>query len=187
MTWDVAIASTDYFQIVIKDLKNLLDCSRISSRRATIPNTPVTADQGPTSAGRAWTSTGRRPPVADRQLHAPQSGVYYLQVTRIRPPCGGPTQPGTYLFRSSSLQVVCSTGTFGRLQRIRQPFYTPGVAYRRERPSNQADGNSCCRNALAMPYYELSVEVRGPTLSSISITAGDPMVGKSSNTGSPPG
>ena len=78
-----------------------------------------------------------------------QSGTYYLQVTRIRDdqPVRRGSSPGWSLLISYNL----SPGV---------PYYLPVYA---------AGANSeGLRNAF--PYYELSVEVRGPTLTSIALT-----------------
>ncbi len=75
-----------------------------------------------------------------------QSGTYYLQVTRIRD-----DQP---VFREAEGWSITFDDTSGG--REKQPVYAASVL-------KQAG----LRNAF--PYYEISVEVRGPTLSSATI------------------
>ena len=78
-----------------------------------------------------------------------ETGVYYLQVTRIRDdqPVRRGSSPGWSLLISYNL----SPGF---------PYYLPVYA--------KAANKEGLRNAF--PYYELSVEVRGPTLTSIALT-----------------
>ena len=75
-----------------------------------------------------------------------QSGVYYLQVTRVRD-----DQPVWRTGKGWSLLIEDTSG----LTKY-QPVY-----------ASSANKSSGVRNA--MPYYEISVEVRGPTLRSIEI------------------
>ena len=114
-----------------------------------------------------------------------QSGVYYLQVTRMhddKPVWGSDTAEGTQEPTYSD-QICCRTGSLG------DNWYIPLAGYDTDdsgsvepgpfdidendlptyRPMlNQAGLAPKLRGAL--PYYEISVEVRGPMLSSISIT-----------------
>ena len=80
-----------------------------------------------------------------------QSGTYYLQVTRIRDdqPVRRGSNPGWSLLISHDSSE--SPGVYHYL-----PVYAAGA---------NSEG---LRNAF--PYYELSVEVRGPTLTSIALT-----------------
>ena len=76
-----------------------------------------------------------------------QSGTYYLQVTRIRD-----DQPGYSSALGWSL-VLSDNGSPG--QELYMPVYAAGA---------NSEG---VRNAF--PYYEISVDVRGPTLTSIAL------------------
>ena len=80
-----------------------------------------------------------------------RSGIYYLQVTRIRD-----DQPVYRDGEGGWSLVMSAAGSFGR---VYMPVYAKYAAKSQELRS-------------ALPYYEISVEARGPTLTSIRF-AGD--------------
>ena len=191
LTWDVANWN-EYFQVVTH-LKPLLGAAHFfpaGSQYRTMCELALAQGTGLNVCGHGLDVTKDK----GRQLRTAsftptQSGVYYLQVTRVfdEAPVWGPdtaegTQEPTY-----SDQICCRTGSLG------DNWYIPLAGYNSydnpTQPHPEVDdidendlptyrpmlntGLLLGRNGrMAMPYYELSVEVRGPTLKEISITAG---------------
>ena len=192
LTWDIEDWNT-YFQVVTQ-LKPLLDNAHLfpsGSQYRTMCELALSEGTGLNVCGHGLDVTKDK----GRQLRTAsftptQSGVYYLQVTRVfdEAPVWGPDTGGSQEATRQN-QVCCRTGDLSDSLR----WYIPLAGYNShanpEQPWPEVDdidendlptyrpmlntGLLLGRNGrMAMPYYELSVEVRGPTLKEISITGG---------------
>ena len=191
LTWDIADWNT-YFQVVT-DLKPLLENAHLfpaGGQYRTMCELALAQGTGLNVCGHGLDvikDKGRQ--LRTASFTPTQSGVYYLQVTRVfdEAPVWGPDTGGSQEATFQN-EVCCRTQALSS-----ERWYIPLAGYNSHdfpvQPYPEVDdidendlptyrpmlntGLLLGRNGrMAMPYYELTVEVRGPTLKEISITAG---------------